>query len=492
MAGESIPLSVNPPAPPANVLGIMGQAAALRDMQSQQRMRDAQTSDIQAQAQERNRVLQGRQALSQILKSTQGTDPVTGKPIIMPAEEVAKHMSVKGFPDLGSAYLKQASESEEAADKLHNLRLQHDQTAMSWMADRVKGIQDAPEGERPALYASAIEQGKALGLPVPSSLPPEWDDAKAAAALPMLMTNKDRLEQALKGSEIAKNAATAKESTAKGTQAEAETDYLKNFGKLSGTEAFAVGAYAQKLHKNVADLGPDEKAQAMQFAKVATEDPAMRAATLALQAATLANKSPTGAMNQEKLEQQYRGVLEKTLSSRSGGMGLEDQKVNQAKHLLSIFDQNRDKDGNYTIPKVLQTEVAMGLARLVSPGGQVGEGTVNAINQKTAAGDIAGLVTYLTGQPVTGNTQAVFKMFKDSIERQAKVAQSNRQTYLDAIKSMAPTDLEPERLKKVEGALKLNTVDTPSSGTIRARDPQGKLHEAPAGTALPAGWTIEK
>ena len=30
------------------------------------------------------------------------------------------------------------------------------------------------------------------------------------------------------------------------------------------------------------------------------------------------------------------------------------------------------------------------------------------------------------------------------------------------------------------------------TGTIRARDAQGKLHEAPAGTALPAGWKQEK
>jgi hypothetical protein len=30
------------------------------------------------------------------------------------------------------------------------------------------------------------------------------------------------------------------------------------------------------------------------------------------------------------------------------------------------------------------------------------------------------------------------------------------------------------------------------SGVIRARDPQGRLHEAPAGTALPSGWVQEK
>jgi hypothetical protein len=31
----------------------------------------------------------------------------------------------------------------------------------------------------------------------------------------------------------------------------------------------------------------------------------------------------------------------------------------------------------------------------------------------------------------------------------------------------------------------------PGGGTIRARDPQGNLHEAPAGTPLPAGWKRE-
>lgn len=31
-----------------------------------------------------------------------------------------------------------------------------------------------------------------------------------------------------------------------------------------------------------------------------------------------------------------------------------------------------------------------------------------------------------------------------------------------------------------------------TGGTIKARDPQGKLHEAPAGTALPQGWKLEK
>ncbi|MCU1340140.1 MAG: hypothetical protein JWO19_5721 [Bryobacterales bacterium] len=35
------------------------------------------------------------------------------------------------------------------------------------------------------------------------------------------------------------------------------------------------------------------------------------------------------------------------------------------------------------------------------------------------------------------------------------------------------------------------SADTKTGGMIRARDPQGKLHEAPAGTELPTGWTLE-
>lgn len=184
---------------------------------------------------------------------------------------------------------------------------------------------------------------------------------------------------------------------------------------------------------------------------------------------------------QARYENQYRQVLQKTVSSRAGGLGLEDQKVNQALHLISIFDQNKDpKTGEYTIPKVLQMEVAMGLARLISPTGVVGEGTVNAINQRTAKGDFAGVVTYLTGTPVTGNTQDVFKMFKDSIERQGAVAESNRETYLEALRSLAPTDLEEERKTRMEGALKLN------------RMPKAGDYQAGSGKAPAVGDTMQK
>lgn len=189
-----------------------------------------------------------------------------------------------------------------------------------------------------------------------------------------------------------------------------------------------------------------------------------------------AHDDPSTPKNQEKLEQQYRTVLTRTLSSRSGGMGLEDAKVNQAKHLIALFDQTKDpKTGEYSIPRVMQTEIAMGLARLISPTGVVGEGTLNEINQRTAKGDVAGALTYITGHPFSGSTQDIFKMYRDSIERQANVAQDNRESYLNSMRAFAPTDLADERRQQLEKGLGLNRIESGKASSGPALGTEGTV-----------------
>lgn len=175
--------------------------------------------------------------------------------------------------------------------------------------------------------------------------------------------------------------------------------------------------------------------------------------------------APTPPLDQTRLEQQYRTMLLRALSSRSGGLGLEDQKVNQAIHLKAIFDQSYNpKTGEYSIPSVMTKEVAMGLARLISPTGQVGIELMKEFVQPTVSGDLARAATYLTGKPTVGNTQDVLRMFKESIDRQAEVAESNREGYLDAIRQWAPTDLEESRRQQLEGGLlKLNRYTQPDN-----------------------------
>lgn len=170
------------------------------------------------------------------------------------------------------------------------------------------------------------------------------------------------------------------------------------------------------------------------------------------------NENPQSAKNQQKFEQEYRTVLQRGLSSRSGGLGLEDAKVQQANHLMSIFEQNYDpKTGEWNIPRVQLNELALGLARLTAPGGQAGEGMLKEFQQRTAKGDLAGALTYLTGAPVAANTQAITQMLKDSIERQGRTALTNREGEMAYLRGLAPTDLSEDRRQKLE-ATSLNPL----------------------------------
>lgn len=155
--------------------------------------------------------------------------------------------------------------------------------------------------------------------------------------------------------------------------------------------------------------------------------------------------------DQNKAEQQYRTVLRGAMSNRSGGIGLEDSKVQSANHLIALLDSNYDpKTGNYNIPPTLQTELAIGLAKLMAPNGNVGIEMVHEVNQRTARGDLVGAYNFATGSTATGAPQDVLRMFKDSIERQGQVAQQNRDGEMNYLRGLAPTELEPARREALE------------------------------------------
>lgn len=157
--------------------------------------------------------------------------------------------------------------------------------------------------------------------------------------------------------------------------------------------------------------------------------------------------------NQERLEESYRSLLKTTQSSRSGGMGLEDKKVDQAKHLLALLDQTRGRDGAYSMTPVQQSELSMGLATLISPTGVPSDGARKDINAATASGDLAKLGTYLTGTPFAGTPQKIAELLRESIERQGVQAEQNREGHFGQLRAFAPTDLSAERKAKVEQGL---------------------------------------
>lgn len=169
-------------------------------------------------------------------------------------------------------------------------------------------------------------------------------------------------------------------------------------------------------------------------------------------------KGSGSAGGQDKLEKQYRDLLTKNISMRSGGLGLEDSKVNQAIHLRRLANQSYDPaTGNYNIPKTYYSELINGLATLTSPNGRPGIEVMHELQQRTAKGDLGGALGYLgftdsNGNPPVGSTQSVLKMLVDSIDRQGDQAEQNRQGYLDQIHGLAPTELDPARIEKMNKA----------------------------------------
>lgn len=153
---------------------------------------------------------------------------------------------------------------------------------------------------------------------------------------------------------------------------------------------------------------------------------------------------------QQQLEQQYRQVLLKEVSNRSGGIGLQDAKVNQAIHLKALIDSYKDTNGDYNIPTAQFKELTMGLATLLSPSGQTSDADRREIMSKTAAGDINGALQYVTGVPQNGNTQAIIKNLIDSIDRQGQVSEDLRNQDVQFLHGLAPTDLHSDRISALE------------------------------------------
>lgn len=178
---------------------------------------------------------------------------------------------------------------------------------------------------------------------------------------------------------------------------------------------------------------------------------------------------------QQKLEQEYRSILAKEVSSRSGTVGTEDAKVAQANHLSSLLNQYYDpKTGNYNVPKAQYGELVLGLAGMLSKTGTPTDSQTENINQRTAKGDINGAISYITGTPVNGSTQAVIKNLADSIQRQAQTAEQNREAGLKVLRGLKPTDLADDRAK----ALEANTL-VPYTKIKGITDPQIKAMYTP-------------
>lgn len=261
----------------------------------------------------------------------------------------------------------------------------------------------------------------------------------------------------------------------------------------------ASASYQAEQNKESADLAA-KKASTEASKASAASSYASAASSYASAAKTRAEIAAIGSESstdkvQQKLEQEYRSVLVKEVNSRSGSLGTEDAKVVQANHLASLLNQYYDpKTGNYNVPKAQYGELVLGLAGLLSKTGTPTDSQVENINTKTATGDLNAAITYVTGNPTNGSTDAVIKNLADSISRQATTAVSNRDYAVKRLEGLAPTDLDANR----RAALEKNTL-APYAGIHGIDAPQsttqsftGKLSDSDVASAKADGWTITK
>lgn len=158
-------------------------------------------------------------------------------------------------------------------------------------------------------------------------------------------------------------------------------------------------------------------------------------------------------VEQDKLEKEYSDRVQRVVAARTGGLGLQDQKVDQAIHLRSMVNQSwNPQTKTYELPEMQQGELVMGLANLVS-GSQVSNiEQLRSITPKTARGDMAHLVSYWSGKPITNQPQEMIKNLVTSIDRQGQVSEKLRDKYMNGLKSLRPKALDQDRADSIAQA----------------------------------------
>lgn len=433
----------------------------IQALDSQQKV--AQITDLRAQADQRVAAARKQKAvddqnnyIDMVMQKSMKPDPETG------VISFDRPTFEQGLVSSGMGHLYPTL--AETLDKLDASAAKRNAESKTMLAHGLLGIEQA--GYTPESVLSTAAYLKANGvikaeqlLPVQEAMAenPSPENIKRivstlAGNLPQYQAEKDA--SAKKAADLAKTNAETEKAQAdaaklrseavrgpKRTEAEQELDaYAKSIGKTSADDLTYADrqVFGQNKEKIRSGAAFQQHMRERQYDN--------------------ANPAPVKKADQDKLEQEYRTVLTRGLSSRSGGLGGEDAKVQQANHLISLFEQTYNpKTGGYDIPRVQLNELALGLAKLTAGNSPAGEGMLKEFQQRTAKGDVAGALTYLTGQPVPANTQAITAFLKDSIERQGKTAEQNREGEMAYLRGLAPTDLEEPRRQKLE-ATSLNPL----------------------------------
>lgn len=167
----------------------------------------------------------------------------------------------------------------------------------------------------------------------------------------------------------------------------------------------------------------------------------------AAQAAYDVNQPFRETQRQDKLEQRATQLVTKAVQNRSGGVGLQDNKVNAAIHARELINAAYNSEtGDFDVTQVPYGELAESLGSLLSGGTGSSEGRINALKQKTAQGDLNSVLSYVSGKPSNATSQEALKQLVHMIDRQGQISEELRDGYIDELKKLPVfNELEPDR-----------------------------------------------
>lgn len=518
----SIPLSVRPPeatVSPFQSLGALmqmrGQASEIALRQAQAQQAAAQTANIQAQEEDRQRKLRDQQQLQSIAKDTFLAGG--GWSDVFKKAKTEGTISPETIMEAETNYGKQVEQTAKA----RNEELTGHVKAIDTLTPALQSILDAPN----TVDKNAQYQGfRARSMANPDQnirdvaqkyLPDTWNDEQAKQLIAMGLGTKDLLQAGINRQKETREAATSA-AELPGKQATSEKEVLQlgilkkalaqiNSDPQSGPsvidtilpptlDATANNAYKTAYAQAAATDKPLESMNAVitaAAAHAAALSPQKRAIEVQQDVAKAKAIAPietqravTTAVATEKAKAALApgylaGIqdpaLQHQIAQQYGAANVEYQgKVADAQRLQNLVQAA--EGGNQAAAAMLKTAEVRELVNRVNTtelsaagGGSVARRIENYFS------------TGFTGVPIK-DTLNDFKQFSNLVLDAAKRGYGGKVAGFNALGAKIPT--EPP-------SMPATAAPTGGSGKIRARDPQGKLHEAPAGTALPAGWKLE-
>ncbi len=356
----------------------------------------------------------------------------------------------KGGATLGATFglEKQLMESIEGYNKMdEGTRKLHDENYAK-VGSLLGAIQEAPPEQQAALWAQSFPE---LNRLEPGTFSPEFPGGDKLKGQTVVHGGLGAILGHQKTSaEIAKDTATA-----------------------AGTTATTAGTEIANAH--AANINPT------------LEQEAQAKATNAHEAARIGIESRKEAREQAIYQQTYgeganealRGVEPKLrIPATKAAQSAADEHLkanrtaDEMENFISLARQgNKAAYANIPVAGVLEITTSNGVSRINK-------------NELEAFGGAGSLFDKLSGALGKGASGAsISKSVLDDIEKMHQsIRNGSDKAYNDKLDAIN---------QNYHAGFK-KTPSTRSAGTVRARDPQGVLHEAPAGTALPAGWKEEK